>query len=131
MNLVVSSGPARVDVPPVTGSAEEQARGAVSAAGLETGEVTREYSQQPEGTVLSQEPAVGASVEEGTRVGLTVATSTPQGPPPSVVGQDTASARSTLEDLGYTVRIDSPVGSHLDRVVRQREDGTTVVLTVL
>lgn len=131
VNLVVSSGPARVDVPPVTGSAEEQARGAVSAAGLETGEVTREYSQQPEGTVLSQEPAAGASVEEGTRVGLTVATSTPQGPPPSVVGQDTASARSTLEDLGYTVRIDSPVGSHLDRVVRQREDGTTVVLTVL
>ena len=36
-----------------------------------------------------------------------------------------------IRDRGYTVQIDSPVGSHLNRVVRQREDGDTVVLTVL
>ena len=131
VNLLVSSGPAQVDVPALTGMSADDAGAAVSAAGLGLGGVTREYSTRPAGTVLSQSPEAGSRVDEGTQVSLTVATDSPQGPVPNVVGKDAETARTTLEEQGYTVQIDSPVGSHLNRVVRQREDGDTVVLTVL
>lgn len=131
VNLLVSEGPARVDVPALTGMAADAARSAVTDAGLAVGTVGRTYSTQAVDTVLSQSPAAGASVGEGTAVDLTVAADTPQGAPPNVVGQDEGEARSTLESQGYTVEVASPVGSHLHRVVRQREEGTTVLLTVL
>ncbi|WP_249493861.1 protein kinase domain-containing protein [Kocuria rhizophila] len=131
VNLLVSSGPAQVDVPALTGMSADDAGAAVGAAGLGLGGVTREYSTQPAGTVLYQSPEAGSRVDEGTQVNLTVATDSPQGPVPNVVGKDAETARATLEEQGYTVQIDSPVGSHLNRVVRQREDGDTVVLTVL
>ena len=131
VNLVVSEGPARVSVPTVVGSAGDDARAAITGAGLRVGEISREYSAQTVDTVLGQSPAAGTSVDEGTTVALTLAADTPQGAPPNVVGQDADSARQSLEEQGYTVEINSPVGSHLNRVVRQREDGNTVILTVL
>ena len=131
VNLVVSEGPARVSVPTVAGSASDDARSAITGAGLRVGEISREYSTQAVDTVLAQSPAAGTSVDEGTAVALTLAADTPQGAPPNVVGQDADSARQSLEEQGYTVEINSPVGSHLNRVVRQREDGDTVILTVL
>ncbi|MGK4217567.1 protein kinase domain-containing protein [Kocuria marina] len=131
VNLVVSEGPARVSVPTVVGSASDDARSAITGAGLRVGEISREYSTQAVDTVLAQSPAAGTSVDEGTAVALTLAADTPQGAPPNVVGQDADSARQSLEEQGYTVEINSPVGSHLNRVVRQREDGDTVILTVL
>ncbi|WP_206478420.1 protein kinase [Kocuria sp. KRD140] len=131
VNLVVSEGPARVSVPTVVGSAGDDARAAITGAGLRVGKISREYSAQAVDTVLGQSPAAGTSVDEGTTVALTLAADTPQGAPPNVVGQDADSARQSLEEQGYTVEINSPVGSHLNRVVRQREDGNTVILTVL
>lgn len=131
VNLVVSEGPARVSVPTVVGSAGDDARAAITGAGLRVGEISREYSAQAVDTVLGQSPAAGTSVDEGTTVALTLAADTPQGAPPNVVGQDADFARQSLEEQGYTVEINSPVGSHLNRVVRQREDGNTVILTVL
>ena len=131
VNLVGSEGPARVSVPTVVGSAGDDARAAITGAGLRVGEISREYSAQAVDTVLGQSPAAGTSVDEGTTVALTLAADTPQGAPPNVVGQDADSARQSLEEQGYTVEINSPVGSHLNRVVRQREDGNTVILTVL
>lgn len=131
VNLVVSEGPARVSVPTVVGSAGDDARAAITGAGLRVGEISREYSVQAVDTVLGQSPAAGTSVDEGTTVALTLAADTPQGAPPNVVGQDADFARQSLEEQGYTVEINSPIGSHLNRVVRQREDGNTVILTVL
>lgn len=131
VNLVVSEGPARVSVPSVVGSPGDSARSAITGAGLRVGEVSRQYSTQAVDTVLAQSPAAGTSVDEGTTVALTLAADTPQGAPPNVVGQDADSARQSLEEQGFTVEINSPVGSHLNRVVRQREDGNTVILTVL
>ena len=47
-----------------------------------------------------------------------------------MVGQTVDSARESLEELGFTVEVNRPVGSTLDRVIHQREDGDTVILTV-
>ena len=131
VNLLVSEGPARVDVPTFTGFSADAARTAVTDAGLTVGTVTSTYSTQAVDTVVSQSPAAGASVDEGTAVDLTVAADSPQGDPPNVVGQSEEEARSTLEAKGYTVEVSAPVGSHLHRVVSQREEGDTVFLTVL
>ncbi|WP_295110255.1 PASTA domain-containing protein, partial [uncultured Kocuria sp.] len=131
VNLLVSEGPARVDVPTFTGLSADAARTAVTDAGLAVGTVTSTYSTQAVDSVVSQSPAAGASVDEGTAVDLTVAADSPQGDPPNVVGQSEEEARSTLEAKGYTVEVSAPVGSHLHRVVSQREEGDTVFLTVL
>ncbi|MDN5632255.1 PASTA domain-containing protein, partial [Kocuria sp.] len=131
VNLLVSEGPARVDVPTFTGFSADAARSAVTDAGLAVGTVTSTYSTQAVDSVVSQSPAAGASVDEGTAVDLTVAADSPQGDPPNVVGQSEDEARSTLESKGYTVEVSAPVGSHLHRVVSQREEGDTVFLTVL
>lgn len=129
--LLVSEGPAQLDVPMFEGMTLDEARNAISQAGFTVGGVQTQYSDQPDGTVLQQQPSQGSKAEEGTAVDLTVATDSPPDQVPNVVGQNVDSARESLEELGFTVEVNRPVGSTLDRVVHQREDGDTVILTVL
>ncbi|WP_223286177.1 PASTA domain-containing protein [Kocuria atrinae] len=129
--LLVSEGPAQLDVPLFEGMSLDEARNAVTQAGFSLGGVQTQFSDQPEGTVLLQVPAAGTKAEEGTAVDLNVAADSPPEQVPNVVGQSVDSARQSLEELGFTVEVNQPVGSTLDRVVHQREDGNTVILTVL
>ncbi|MDN5699151.1 MAG: Stk1 family PASTA domain-containing Ser/Thr kinase [Kocuria sp.] len=129
--LLVSEGPAQLDVPQFQGMTLDDARNAISQAGFAVGGIQTQFSDQPEGTVLQQVPAAGSKAEEGTAVDLNVATASPPEQVPNVVGQNVDSARESLEELGFTVEVNRPVGSTLDRVVHQREDGDTVILTVL
>lgn len=128
--LVVSEGPAQLDVPLFEGMSLDEARNAISQAGFSVGAVQERFSEEPEGTVVEQQPASGSKAEEGSAVGLTVATASPTEEVPNVVGQTVDSARESLEELGFTVEVNRPVGSTLDRVIHQREDGDTVILTV-
>ncbi|MBD2763392.1 Stk1 family PASTA domain-containing Ser/Thr kinase [Kocuria sp. cx-116] len=129
--LLVSEGPAQVDVPLVEGMSLDEARDAITRAGFSVGAVQPRFSEEPEGTVVEQQPASGSSAEEGSVVDLTVALAGPTEPAPNVVGQNVDSARESLEQRGFTVEVNRPVGSTLDRVVHQREDGDTVILTVI
>jgi beta-lactam-binding protein with PASTA domain len=73
VNLVVSSGPAPVNVPNVVGLAQAAASSAVAAAGLTSGAVTTASSATvPKGSIISQSPAAGTSVAAGSVVNLTV-----------------------------------------------------------
>ncbi|WP_431813043.1 Stk1 family PASTA domain-containing Ser/Thr kinase [Kocuria sp. cx-455] len=129
--LLVSEGPAQVDVPLVEGMSLDEARDAITRAGFSVGAVQPRFSEEPAGTVVEQQPASGSSAEEGSVVDLTVALAGPTEPAPNVVGQNVDSARESLEQRGFTVEVNRPVGSTLDRVVHQREDGDTVILTVI
>ncbi|MBD2765616.1 Stk1 family PASTA domain-containing Ser/Thr kinase [Kocuria sp. cx-455] len=129
--LLVSEGPAQVDVPLVEGMSLNEARDAITRAGFSVGAVQPRFSEEPAGTVVEQQPASGSSAEEGSVVDLTVALAGPTEPAPNVVGQNVDSARESLEQRGFTVEVNRPVGSTLDRVVHQREDGDTVILTVI
>lgn len=62
-----------VRVPDYTGGTVEAARTGLASIRLQVGEVTRQYSKQAAGTILSQSPAGGTSVEEGTEVEFVVA----------------------------------------------------------
>ena len=61
----------------------QQARDALTAAGLDVGEVSEQFSDQPEATVLSQGSEAGTSVAEGSAVDLGVAAAAPHTEPPA------------------------------------------------
>lgn len=132
VTLVVSSGPAQTQVPDTVGMDLERARAVLAAAGLSVGDVSEQFSEQPESTVLWQGSEPGTSVAEGSAVDLGTATATPQGDAPNVVGRRLEDARRTLEERGFTVEVNKPLGSAgLGRVVHQRRDDDVVTLTVL
>lgn len=78
VDLTVSKGARektlqRVIVPNVAGGALDAARGSIADKGLVVGNVTKQPSRQAEGTVVSQSPAAGSEVEEGTAINLVIA----------------------------------------------------------
>lgn len=93
VGLVVSQGPKppeKVAVPPVINTTLDNAKQLLSSAGLATGNVSyRDDNSVPSGTVISCEPGVGSSVEEGTSVNLVVSRKpAEQTPPPDSGGDD-------------------------------------------
>ena len=72
VDLVVSLGPAIVAVPDVVGLPQASAAATIVAAGLVVGNITTRHSALAAGGVLSQDPAAGADVTEGSPVDLLV-----------------------------------------------------------
>jgi len=105
VEVFVSSGPAPVTVPDVTGQSQSDAESSLKGAELEVGTITKRASStdQP-GTVLSQSPAGGTSTKAKSKVNLVVAEAPKESPVPNVVGESRALATSTLEGAGFKVR---------------------------
>ena len=111
ITLYVSSGPGEVEVPDVVGQSEASASAELGRAGLEVS-VSRQDAESPAGTVLSQDPGGGTSVDRGSSVSIVVAREPSRVSVPSVVGQDEDSARATLEAAGFGVSVQTtPVSS--------------------
>jgi serine/threonine-protein kinase len=74
VTLRVSSGPAKVDVPDVTGLDEPAARAQLEGAGFEV-RVTDESTTDPaqDGIVLRQSPTGGSRADDGAIVTIVVA----------------------------------------------------------
>ncbi len=105
VTVFVSSGPAQVNVPEVTGQSEAEARVSLRAAGLHAGTVAkREESDQAAGTVLSQSPAAGGTVPSGEAVNLVVAKGTQEVTVPRVVGKKAERAEGELVGAGFVAK---------------------------
>jgi eukaryotic-like serine/threonine-protein kinase len=104
VTVLVSSGPAPVKVPDLTGETLANAEATLTAEGLTLGTVKRRVSstEEPE-TVISQSPAAGAKLKAGGKVDLVVAKAPKQVSVPDVVGQDEAPATAALEHAGFAV----------------------------
>jgi eukaryotic-like serine/threonine-protein kinase len=100
--VLVSSGPAPVKVPDVTGQSLSAAEATLTNAGLTVGTVTKKTSatQAPE-TVLSQSPATGSSVKAESKVNLIVAQAPREISVPDVVGQSQTLAAVALGQAGF------------------------------
>jgi eukaryotic-like serine/threonine-protein kinase len=102
VTVLVSSGPAQVRVPEVTGQSEAEAKASLRAAGLEPGTVTKqEAAGSAAGTVLSQSPAAGSSVNSGQQVNLVVVKASQQVTVPRVVGRKEELAEGELVGAGF------------------------------
>lgn len=92
VGLVVSQGPKppeKVGVPPVTNTSLDNAKQLLGSAGLLTGNVTyQNHDSVPSGSVISCNPGVGSSVEEGTAVNLVVSQGPAQQPTNPDPGDD-------------------------------------------
>jgi serine/threonine-protein kinase len=71
VTLVISTGPKQVTVPDVTNASQDSATGTLEGAGLKVSVVTI-TSPGNAGKVISQNPAGGSRVNEGTTVTITV-----------------------------------------------------------
>jgi beta-lactam-binding protein with PASTA domain/predicted Ser/Thr protein kinase len=141
VSVLVSSGPAQVRVPDVSGDSQTGAEAALTAVGLSIGTVTPQVSStQAAGSVISQSPAAGSSVRTGTEVNLVIAKASDEVAVPTVVGQNQTQASAALGGAGFTPSVvtatttepskvgvvlkQSPAAGHKAR------KGSTVTLTV-
>ena len=105
ITLVVSSGPAKVAIPDVTGQSESSARAAITGAGFKVGAVTtQQTSSTAAGNVVSQTPGGGTLATPESTVDLVIA----QAPPatatvPGVTGKTASDAGSALRAAGFSV----------------------------
>jgi serine/threonine-protein kinase len=73
VNLVISSGPQMVTVPNVEGLTQAAATTAITAAKLTMGTITQQKSNMvANGKVISQDPASGGSVVQGSPMNLVI-----------------------------------------------------------
>jgi eukaryotic-like serine/threonine-protein kinase len=116
--LHVSRGVEQVEVPDLVGDSEDEARSELQDAGLRAGEVTdQENADEEPGTVLEQDPAAGAQVDNGSAVNLVVAAAPPDVEVPDVLDLPEDEARQQLEDAGFQVSVRD------QSVTEQEEDG--------
>jgi beta-lactam-binding protein with PASTA domain/predicted Ser/Thr protein kinase len=140
VTLTVSSGPAQVGVPQVTGLTLKSATGRLTRAGLKIGDQRTESSDSvAKGRVISVSPSEGTKVDKGSAVTLTVSGGKARTAVPSVVGKSFDEARSTLEAAGFKVtrKDQETTGKPADTVLAQApagstkaDQGSTVALTV-
>jgi serine/threonine-protein kinase len=119
VTLFISSGPAKVTVPDLTGVLRSTAEARVESLGL-TPKVTEVESDQREDEVLSQSPAGGTKVDPGGTVTITVAKAKQKVSVPDVTDMTQAQALRALRSAGLT-------GSARKRTVDDKsQDGKVV-----
>jgi serine/threonine-protein kinase len=102
--VFVSSGPAKVQVPDVTGESQAQAKSDLHNAGFSVS-VTQQPTSDPTqvGNVIGQSPHGGTSLAQGSTVTIVVGRTPTTATVPDVTGQSAAAATSALQGAGFTV----------------------------
>ena len=141
VSVVISKGQEKTTVPKVVGMEKEEAIKALEDAKLKV-EVIEETSKKvEEGYVISQETDADTEAFAGDTVKIHVSTGTgiKQVTVESVIGQDEATAKSTLEGLGLKVNVSYDEDTSKDNgiVLKQSidsgktvDEGTTITITV-
>ena len=120
VTLVLSSGPEQVTVPDVVGDPLDDATAELERAGLSVSVSRQETADAEPDTVLSQNPAGNAEVDEGSTVTLTVAKEVEKVEVPDVAGLDQRQAKARLSAAGLRVRVER------EAVERPSEDDTVL-----
>jgi beta-lactam-binding protein with PASTA domain len=97
VNLVISSGPQIATVPNVEGLTQAAATATVTAASLTVGTIAQQTSNTvPSGNVVSQDPASGSSLAEGSPVKLLISSGPQMVAVPNVEGLTQAAATTAI-----------------------------------
>jgi eukaryotic-like serine/threonine-protein kinase len=100
IDLTVSSGPAQVGVPQVTGLTLQSAQGRLTKAGLKSSVREENSDTVDKGRVISATPPEGQQVDKGSQVALVVSTGPEEVDVPDVTGKSFDEASSQLEAAG-------------------------------
>jgi serine/threonine-protein kinase len=138
VDVTVSKGREPIEVPDVVGSPADGAEATLKDLGLKVKRSEQFSESVARGSVISADPAAGATAYRGDRVTLVVS----QGPPlvtvPNVVGKGQAAAKAELERAGFRVNVRRPLGfaifgvnSQTPRGGTQAPKGSTITITVV
>lgn len=137
VTLFVSAGPSDVAVPDVVGKPRSEAQKTLEDLGFVV-RFTTEASDEPSGTVVSQQPAGGTSVAAGSTIAAVVSEGPAQVTVPDVGGLDESTARSQLREAGFLVTVvnkqsDQTEGTVIDQTPSggsAASKGSNVTITV-
>lgn len=108
INLMISSGKEEATVPDLTNMTADQAKEALTKAGLKPEAGAAEYSSDIEvNRVMKQSPAAGEKVSSGDTVIYVLSLGTENIDVPNVVGKSRNDAINTLENAGFKTAEDS------------------------
>ena len=130
VTILVAAGP---PLPDFTGQSIDAARQWASQNNVKLQEESDGNSQDPAGTVVSQQPAAGATFQPGQTVVVQVSTGPQLVPVPAVIGMNVLQATQVLRQAGFQVKVNkfgftnkvwdySPVG--------EAPPGSTITLEV-
>jgi serine/threonine-protein kinase len=129
VTVLLSSGPAAVSVPNLTGETRSAAASSLEGVGLTLGTVSEgESSTGTPGTVVSQTPAPGSASKAGTKVSVTLAKK-PKAvlvPIPTVVGMSEVEGEAKLESVGLAPQVasaEATEASQQGKILRQSPTG--------
>jgi serine/threonine-protein kinase len=114
VTLTVAKARKQIDVPSVVGQTVDEATATLDDAGLTLGKTTDQESDETEGTIISQTPVEGDSVDKGTAVDVVVAIAPSPTQPPDITLTDhtcesLSSVQNELESAGFDVVVsDTP-----------------------
>ena len=135
----VSRGSAFTDVPSVAGLTSKDAESLLERTGFVANKHYAPSTEIAAWHAIETDPASGVRVKRPAHVQVTISTGPPRRPVPGIEDQDGPEARGTLEDAGFTVRVqkeaktDVPPGTVLGvspEPGARAPLGSTVTLTV-
>jgi eukaryotic-like serine/threonine-protein kinase len=140
IDLVVSKGPAPVDINDWTGQPADEATQALTDAGLKVKAVQQFSEKVDEGLVISQRPGAGPA-HRGDVITLVVSKGPPLVDIPDVTGMHVNQARKALQKAGFKVKVTSIFPFVSGDTVREQDPsggdgkqaakGSTVTIAVL
>src|SRR5262245_7199003 len=123
VDITVSTGPPKVEVPNVKGRSRDDAIAAIVGAKLKP-KVREVFNTADPGTVVAQAPVGGELVNEGTTVQINVSKGLEPLDVPNVIGQQYDNAAGQLQGRGFAVaRRDVDSSQPKDTVIDQQPKG--------
>lgn len=106
VNLSVSKGKDQIEVPDLSGMTSDQAKQALTKAGLTAKAGTSQHSDTVDkDKVMSQDPAAGTKVDKNSTVTYIISLGADSATVPSVIGMTESDAKSTLQNTGFNVSV--------------------------
>ncbi len=140
LKLIVGQAAPKIQVPDLNGKTPDEARAQLQPLGLALNPTIAEEEVEDDaqvGKIIAQDPTSGTSVSKGTQIRVTVGKAKEESSVPNLIGQDFDTAKSNLENLGFTVRredqsSDKPANQVIDQNPKdgEHEPGTEITLVV-
>jgi serine/threonine-protein kinase len=102
VTITVGKRPAQVEVPKLTGLTQDEAVAALESAHLTLGTSSTQPSEEPDGTVVSQDPLPGERVDKNSSVDIVLSQGPSEVTVPDVVCESLGKAESELRKAGFS-----------------------------